>query len=160
MEQVGLSLAQAQTWNIAAMMIFLVSRFICTFMLKFFSPGKLLAALAVTAAILTFGAIMLPGKIGLICLVLISACMSLMFPTIYGIALKGLPAEEAKLGSAGLIMAIVGGALLPLMQGWFIDTIGVRNSFYLPLICFVAIAIFGVRTFTRFEKESNFQTAV
>ncbi|WP_442509983.1 sugar MFS transporter [Novipirellula sp. SH528] len=159
MEQVGLSLAQAQTWNIAAMMIFLVSRFVCTFMLKFVSPGKLLATLAVIAAMLTFGAIMLQGKTGLISLVLISACMSLMFPTIYGIALKGLPAEEAKLGSAGLIMAIVGGALLPLMQGWFIDTIGVRNSFYLPLICFVAIAIFGVRTFTRFEKESNFQTA-
>jgi FHS family L-fucose permease-like MFS transporter len=155
MEQVGLTLAEAQTWNIAAMMIFLVSRFVCTFMLKFVSPGKLLATLAIVAVALTFGAITLPGKIGLICLVLISACMSLMFPTIYGIALKGLPAEEAKLGSAGLIMAIVGGALLPLMQGWFIDQMGVRNSFYLPLICFIVIAIFGIRTFMRFEREST-----
>lgn len=159
MEQVGLTLAEAQTWNIAAMVIFLVSRFVCTFLLKFFSPGKLLATLAIVAAVLTLGAIMLEGKTGLTCLVLISACMSLMFPTIYGIALKGLPAEEAKLGSAGLIMAIVGGALLPLMQGWFIDQIGVRNSFYLPLICFVVIAIFGIRTFARFESESPLETA-
>ncbi|QDT04619.1 L-fucose-proton symporter [Rubripirellula lacrimiformis] len=158
MEQVGLTLGEAQNWNIAAMCIFLFSRFICTFMLKFVSPGKLLAVLAIVAACLTFGAIMLAAKTGLVCLVLVSACMSLMFPTIYGIALKGLPAEEAKLGSAGLIMAIVGGALLPLMQGWFIDEMGVRNSFYLPLICFVVIAIFGFRTFTRYESE-EVQTA-
>jgi FHS family L-fucose permease-like MFS transporter len=77
--------------------------------------------------------------------------MALMFPTIYGIALKNLPSEEAKLGSAGLIMAIVGGAILPLVQGMFVDTIGVRNSFYLPMGCFVFVVIFGVRTFTKFE---------
>ncbi|TWU48724.1 L-fucose-proton symporter [Rubripirellula tenax] len=153
MEQVGLSLGEAQSWNIYAMIIFLVSRFVCTFMLKYVSPGKLLAALAIVAIAFTFGAITLPGKTGLICLILISACMSLMFPTIYGIALKGLPAEEAKLGSAGLIMAIVGGALLPLLQGKFIDELGVRNSFYLPLICFVVIAIFGFRTFMRHDQE-------
>ncbi len=152
MEQVGLTLAEAQTWNIAAMVIFLVSRFVCTFLLKYVSPGRLLAALAIVAIGFTFGAITLEKTPGLVCLVLISACMSLMFPTIYGIALKNLPAEEAKLGSAGLIMAIVGGALLPLLQGKFIDELGVRNSFYLPMICFVVIAIFGVRTATRFER--------
>lgn len=155
MEEVGLTLGQAQNWNIAAMVIFLVSRFVCTFLLRFVSPGKLLATLAFVAVLFTLAAIFLPGRTGLTCLVLISACMSLMFPTIYGIALKGLPAEEAKLGSAGLIMAIVGGALLPLMQGWFIDQIGVRSSFYLPLICFVVIAVFGIRTFTRFEKPAT-----
>lgn len=154
MELAGLSLSEAQGWNIAAMVIFLCSRFICTFMLKFISPGLLLATLAVVAIGLTLGAIVLSAKSGLICLVAISACMSLMFPTIYGIALKGLPPEEAKLGSAGLIMAIVGGALLPLMQGQVIDQLGVRNSFYLPMICFVVIAIFGYRTFTKFEKEN------
>lgn len=152
MEQVGLTLAEAQTWNIAAMVIFLVSRFVCTFLLHYVSAGRLLACLAVVAIAFTLGAIMLPGKAGLICLVLISACMSLMFPTIYGIALKGLPDEEAKVGSAGLIMAIVGGALLPLLQGKFIDELGVRNSFYLPMLCFIVIAIFGIRTFTIFEE--------
>lgn len=153
MEEVGLSLAEAQYWNIAAMVIFLASRFVCTLLLKYVSPGKLLATLAAIAIAFTLGAIFLQGKVGLTCLVLISACMSLMFPTIYGIALKGLPSEEAKLGSAGLIMAIVGGALLPLLQGKFIDELGVRNSFYLPMICFVVIAIFGYRTFTSFEKS-------
>ena len=152
MEEVGLSLSEAQTWNIAAMVIFLISRFICTFILKFYSPGKLLATLAIVAIVFAFGAITLEGTTGLTCLVLISACMSLMFPTIYGIALKGLPAEEAKLGSAGLIMAIVGGALLPLAQAKFIDELGVRNSFFLPLLCFVVIAVFGFRAFMRFEK--------
>ncbi|MEM9364869.1 MAG: sugar MFS transporter [Planctomycetota bacterium] len=153
MELVGLSLGEAQTWNIAAMVIFLISRFVCTFLLKYVSPGRLLSALAICAIGFTLGAILLPAKTGLICLVLISACMSLMFPTIYGIALKGLPPEEAKLGSAGLIMAIVGGAVLPLLQGYFIDTLGVRNSFYLPLVCFAVIAIFGFRTFTRYESK-------
>ena len=159
MELVGLSLSEAQTWNIAAMVIFLISRFVCTFLLKFVSPGRLLAVLALLAIGFTLGAILLPAKTGLTCLVLISACMSLMFPTIYGIALKDLPSEEAKLGSAGLIMAIVGGALLPLMQGYFIDVLGVRNSFYLPLICFVVIAIFGFRTFTRFEARPEASAA-
>lgn len=157
MEQVGLSLGEAQNWNIAAMVIFLVSRFVCTFLLKFVSPGGLLASLAIFAVMLALGAILLPGRTGLSCLVLISACMSLMFPTIYGIALEGLPSDEAKLGSAGLIMAIVGGALLPLMQGWFIDQIGVRNSFYLPLMCFVVIAVFGWRTHQRAQHGQSGQ---
>ncbi len=151
MEQVGLTLGQAQGWNIAGMVIFLTSRFICTFLLNYVSPGRLLATLAAAAVVFSLGAVWLPGKIGLASLVLISACMALMFPTIYGIALKNLPSEEAKLGSAGLIMAIVGGAILPLVQGMFVDTIGVRNSFYLPMGCFVFVVIFGVRTFTKFE---------
>ncbi|MEM9160776.1 MAG: sugar MFS transporter, partial [Verrucomicrobiota bacterium] len=86
MEQVGLDLATAQKWNIAAMIIFLTSRFICTFLLRFISPGKLLFVFALGGFACTAGAIYLPGQTGLACLVGISACMSLMFPTIYGIA--------------------------------------------------------------------------
>ncbi|MEM6473757.1 MAG: sugar MFS transporter [Planctomycetota bacterium] len=153
MELVGLTLAEAQWRNIIAMVIFLVSRWVCTGLLQFISPGKLLCTLAAVAVLLTLGVVFLPAKIGLNCLIAISACMSLMFPTIYGIALDKLPTEEAKLGSAGLIMAIVGGALLPLAQGYFIDALGVRNSFFLPMLCFVVISIFGFRTFTRFERQ-------
>ena len=90
---------------------------------------------------------------GLYCLIGVSACMSLMFPTIYGIALEGLTPNDAKLGSAGLIFAIVGGAFMPLWQGKMIDGSGmqvgsmmlesVRVSFFLPAICFVVIAIYG-----------------
>jgi FHS family L-fucose permease-like MFS transporter len=86
---------------------------------------------------------------GLWCLVGVSACMSLMFPTIYGIALDGL-GEDAKLGSAGLIMAIGGGCFMPPLQGWIMDQSfdaisSTRLSFFLPFICFVVIAIYGLR---------------
>ena len=145
------------------MAIFCTSRFVCTYLLKFVSPGGLLAVLAVGGGLLTAGTIFIEGMLGLYCLIGISACMSLMFPTIYGIALEGL-GEDAKLGSAGLIFAIVGGALMPPLQGRIIDlgndvtgalTIGpmtlpaVSASFILPLGCFVVIAIYGVLTHRR-----------
>jgi len=152
----GMDAATAQRWNIIAMAIFCTSRFITTYMLKFISPGGLLASLAAGGMLLTLGTIFLQGMTGLYCLVGISACMSLMFPTIYGIALRGM-GEEAKIGSAGLIWAIVGGALMPPLQGRIIDmsdlNLGfmtlesVRVSFILPFICFVVIAIYGYRTF-------------
>ncbi|MCO8124882.1 L-fucose:H+ symporter permease [Stieleria sp. TO1_6] len=153
MTLVGLSASEAQNYNIVAMVIFLASRFICTFILKFLSPGLLLGILAVGGGLLTAGAIFVQGLPGLYCLIGVSACMSLMFPTIYGIALSGLSPNDAKLGSAGLIFAIVGGAFLPRYQGAIIDGEGmtiaghalesVRVSFFLPLVCFVVIAIFG-----------------
>ncbi len=156
MTLLGLSAAQAQRYNILAMIIFLTSRFICTFFLKYISPGLLLGILAIGGMLLTLGTIFLQGFAGLYCLVAISACMSLMFPTIYGIALDGLTADDAKLGSAGLIFAIVGGALMPRFQGQMIDmqpftfagtTLeSMRASFVLPLICFVVIAFYGFLT--------------
>ena len=150
---VGLTAAQAQNYNILAMGIFLGSRFICTFILKYMRPGLLLGILAIGGALLTLGAIFLQGMTGLYCLVGVSACMSLMFPTIYGIALHGLSPNDAKLGSAGLIFAIVGGAFMPRWQGSLIDGDGmtiagvalesVRVSFFLPAICFVVVAAYG-----------------
>ncbi|MFC5050883.1 L-fucose:H+ symporter permease [Rubritalea spongiae] len=132
----------SQNYNIAAMSIFLASRFICTFLLKYFTPGKLLMVLALGGMATTLGTIYIGGRPGLYCLVATSACMALMFPTIYGIALEGLK-DDAKLGSAGLIMAIGGGCLMPPLQGAMIDTQGVNLSFYLPFICFVVIALYG-----------------
>ena len=103
---------------------------------------------------------------GLYSLVGVSFFMSLMFPTIYGVSLNGLTEEESKLGAAGLVMAIVGGALMPKLQGMVIDVGGngvadtqlmgvseVNFSFILPLCCFVYIAWFGYKTFKRFESE-------
>ena len=149
----GLSAAQAQNYNILAMSIFLTSRFICTFILRYLNAGLLLGTLAIGGLLLTLGAIFIQGMPGLYCLVGVSACMSLMFPTIYGIALDGLTPNDAKLGSAGLIFAIVGGAIMPRLQGGMIDgptrQIGsfmlesVRISFFLPALCFVVIAIYG-----------------
>ncbi|MFV1967862.1 MAG: L-fucose:H+ symporter permease [Pirellulaceae bacterium] len=153
--ELGMTNAAAQGYNIVAMVIFCTSRFICTFLLKFVRPGALLMVLALGGFVLVLGTIFLPGKPGLYGLVGTSACMSLMFPTIYGIALKGL-GEDAKIGAAGLIMAILGGSVMPPLQGAIIDLetvnlgvlslAAVRVSFVLPLICFVVIAIYGFRT--------------
>jgi L-fucose:H+ symporter permease len=153
--ELGLEKATAQNYNILAMTIFVSSRFVCTFLLKFFSPGGLLMTLALCGFGLIGGVIFIQGMLGLYCLIGVSACMSLMFPTIYGIALKGL-GDDAKLGAAGLIMAIGGGCLMPPMQAAIMDmdafNLGfmtlssTRASFVLPLICFVVIAIFGLRT--------------
>ena len=144
----------SQRYNIIAMMIFCCSRFICTFFLKYINAGKLLGILAGAATVLTAGVICLQGRAGLYCLVGVSACMSLMFPTIYGIALQGL-GEDAKFGAAGLIMAILGGSVLPPLQASIIDKgvvagmPAVNISFILPLICFIIIIIYGYRTFRR-----------
>ena len=151
MTAIGLTASEAQGYNIIAMVIFLSSRFICTILLGFVRPGQLLMLLATGGIALTLGAIFLEGYAGLYSLIGISACMSLMFPTIYGIALKDM-GDDASLASAGLVMAIVGGALMPPIQGSMIDAgsiIGdipsVKTSFLLPLVCFVVIAIFGYR---------------
>jgi FHS family L-fucose permease-like MFS transporter len=151
MTAVGLTAAEAQSYNIIAMSIFLASRFISTFLLGFIRPGLLLMLLAFGGIVMSLGAVFLNGMAGLYSLIGISACMSLMFPTIYGIALKDL-GDDASLGSAGLVMAIVGGALMPPMQATMIDAapiIGaipsVKTSFLLPLACFVVISIYGYR---------------
>ncbi|MCO8120977.1 MFS transporter [Stieleria sp. TO1_6] len=160
MTEVGLSLGQAQSYNIVAMGIFLCSRFICTYLLRFISAGKMLCCFAIGGFFCTVGAIYLQGMAGLWSLVMISACMSLMFPTIYGIALRGLKIEEAKLGSAFLIMSIVGGAVLTKLQGVMITAYDVRTSFWLPAACFLLLALFGFRTFTVHEKDPNVANSV
>ncbi|MCF2947079.1 L-fucose:H+ symporter permease [Paraglaciecola aquimarina] len=157
MTSVGLTASEAQGYNMWAMGIFLASRFICTFLLGFIRPGQLLMVLAVGGFLLTIPVIFVGGYLGLYSLIGISACMSLMFPTIYGIALKGM-GDDASLASAGLVMAIVGGALMPPMQGALIDggelisgIPSVQTSFTLPAICFVMICLFGYRAHTKYK---------
>lgn len=145
------------TWfNVAAMVIFLIGRWIGTWLMKKIDPAKLLMLFGIGGVIMSAGAILLPGMGGLISLVGISAFMSIMFPTIYGIALKDM-GDEAKIGSAGLVMAIVGGALMPVLQGSILDWGGdgfadvqvmgfipeVKFSFILPLICLAVVAWYG-----------------
>ena len=147
----------SQKYNILAMVLFCASRFVCTYLLKFINPGKLLRILAIAAGVLTVGVIFFQDVWGVYCLVAVSACMSLMFPTIYGVALKGM-GDDAKFGAAGLIMAILGGSVLPPVQASIIDLdiIGadfpaVNASFILPFICFVVVAWYGARTFRRMK---------
>ncbi|MEH6548875.1 MAG: L-fucose:H+ symporter permease [Pseudomonadales bacterium] len=151
-DTLGLAPEVASSYNIVAMVIFLCSRFVCTFLMGYVRPSQLLMLLSLAAMAFTLGAIFIGGMAGLYSLIGISACMSLMFPTIYGLALNGL-GEDARIGSAGLIMAIVGGALMPILQGMMIDSgsiIGdihaVKTSFFLPFICFVVVAVYGFRS--------------
>ena len=142
----------SQGYNIMAMLFFICSRFIATYLMKWLKPAKLLAIFAVLGMIFTLGVILFQNRLGLYSLVCVSGCMSLMFPTIYGIALDGL-GDDAKFGAAGLIMAILGGSVLPPIQALIIDqgtVVGmpaVNASFILPFICFIIIAFYGWRTY-------------
>lgn len=148
----------SQQYNIIAMVIFCCSRFICTFLLRYINTGQLLMILAIAGGALVCGVIFMHNIYGLYCLVGVSACMSLMFPTIYGIALTGL-GDDAKFGAAGLIMSILGGSVLPPLQASIIDRgelfgmPAVNVSFILPFICFVVIAIYGQRTYMRSKNK-------
>ena len=141
----------SQTYNIIAMVLFVSCRFLCTWLMKYLQPPKLLTIFAIGGMIATAGVIFLQNRLGLYCLVAVSGFMSLMFPTIYGIALGGL-GDDAKFGAAGLIMASLGGSVLPPLQAWIIDkgTVGflpaVNASFILPFICFIVVCLYGVRS--------------
>ena len=154
-DNLGINKATAQNYNIFAMSMFLCSRFISTFLMKYVNSRVLLAIFGIGAMTCTLGAILIVGMPGLYCLVGISAFMSLMFPTIYGIALENVDSRDTSLGAAFLVMAIVGGALMPPLQGMIIDREvimglpAVNISFVLPLICFLIIIIYGYRSFKK-----------
>ena len=145
----------SQKYNIFAMLLFTVSRFICTWFLRYISAGRLLSILAICAIALSAGAILFTDRNGIYSLVGVSACMSLMFPTIYGIALRSV-GDNVKFAGAGLIMAILGGSVFPLIQALIIDSgielfgrPSINLSFLIPLICFVVIAVYGHRSYIR-----------
>lgn len=155
-EAIGISGDIAANFQLVAFILFTIGRAIGTWMLKFMNSGTMLFIFAILGGSATLGTIFIEGMVGLYCLVAISLFLSVMFPTIYGIALEGLQEEEAKIGAAGLVMAIVGGALMPKLQGIIIDVggVGVNDthilgvyevnfSFILPLICFLFIAVYG-----------------
>ncbi|MCR5821186.1 MAG: L-fucose:H+ symporter permease [Bacteroidaceae bacterium] len=152
-DHLGMNKATAQVFNIVAMSLNLSGRFIGTFIMRYVNTRYLLMVFGICASIFTLGAICIDGRAGLYSLVCISFFMSIMFPTIYGIALENVEAEDTTLGAAFLVMAIVGGALMPPLQGMVIDlgTVGgwpaVNISFCLPLMCFCLIAIYGFNTY-------------
>lgn len=148
----------SQQYNIAALVLFTVFRFICTYFLKYVTPGRLLTILAVIGGVAVLGVMLFTNVNGLYCLVLVSACMSLMFPTIYGIALRGVGESNVKVASAGLIMAILGGSVFPPLQASIIDLkwsfLGLPStnvSFIVPLLCFAVVAWYGHRAYVRHE---------
>jgi len=163
-ESLGIDSVTAGYYQMAAFVLFTFGRAIGTVLLRYFSSGSLLMYFAILAMIFSLGTIFIQNQFGLYSLVGISFFMSLMFPTIYGIALGELTEEQSKVGSAGLVMAIVGGALMPKLQGMVIDIGGhgvadttilgvteVNFSFVLPLFCFGFIAWYGYRVLIKEE---------
>ena len=148
-DRLGINKATAQNYNIFAMSFALCGRFVATGLMRRINPRRLLMIFGIGASLCTLGTILIDGIAGLYCLVAISAFMSLMFPTIYGIALEDVDAQDTALGAAFLVMAIVGGALMPPLQGAVIDLGTILNhpavnvSFALPLICFLVVTRYG-----------------
>jgi len=144
MQELHLNEEEASSYYLAALILFVLARFVCTGLMKYFSPGQLLSALSLLAIGCCLGVIYVGGIIGVISLVGISGCMSLMFPTIYGLAVRGL-GEDTKIGGSGLIMAILGGAVMTALQGQVSDQTGSINlAYWVPLGCFVTISIYGI----------------
>ena len=165
-EGIGIASDVAANYQLAAFILFTLGRILGTYLLKFTNSGSLLGYFAVLGTIAALGTIGLENIAGLYCLVAISFFLSLMFPTIYGIALDGLREDESKIGAAGLVMAIVGGALMPQLQGIIIDMGGVavndikiigvseiNFSFILPAICLFFIAGYGFWVSKRINRE-------
>lgn len=154
-DHLGINKATAQVYNIIAMSLNLIGRFVGTYIMKFVNTRLLLTIFGIGASVCTLGAICIEGMFGLYSLILISLFMSIMFPSIYGIALENVDSQDTKLGAAFLVMAIVGGALMPPLQGIIIDQVvimgypAVNISFVLPLICFLIIIVYGYRSFKR-----------
>jgi MFS transporter, FHS family, L-fucose permease len=145
---VGVPAEHAGWYLQASLIVFLISRFVMTYLLGIFRPTLLLAVMGALGVGLAATGMFSQNMVGLIAIVGISASLSLMFPTIYGVALQGL-GEDTKFGAAGLVMAILGGALLPLVQGRLMDQVGTATAFIVPAICLAFVtcyALFALRT--------------
>ena len=151
MKELGHVEAEAATIYLASIIGFCASRFVYTWLMKYIAPGKLLAAGATLSAISSLVVVLSSGWTAVVALMLVSIFMSLMFPTIYGIALgdvensaKGGHEGDAKIGASGLIMAILGGALLTPLQGMVSDAAGINMSYLVPLGCFVVVLLYAL----------------
>ena len=153
MGELDLNESEAATYYLASLILFTVSRFVCTALLSYISAEKLLAICAIGAATCCLAVITFNGLTGVIALVLISGFMSLMFPTIFGLTITGL-GDDTKIGGSGLIMAILGGAALTAVQGSVSDvTESIKLAFLVPAICFLVIFIYGLRSMSLNSKS-------
>ena len=156
-EKLGISSTRAANFQFIAFILFFIGRGLGTYLLKSIKPEMLIYINSSFAIFFTCGVIFINNELGLYSLVIVSFFMSVMFPTIYGLSLKGLTEEESKLGAAGLVMAIVGGAIMPKIQGQIIDIGGynvddiniiglteINFSFFLPLLCFIYIFSYSI----------------
>lgn len=144
MDELSLNEDDASSYYLASLFLFAACRFVFTGLMKFISPVRLLMITASIAAFCTLIVVFGGGLIGVYALIAISGCMSLMFPTIYGLGMRGLR-DDSKIGGSGLIMAILGGAILPAVQGQISDFVqDISVAFFVPFACFALIVIYTV----------------
>jgi len=141
-QAIGGTAADASIYLQYSLLVFLISRFVMTWLMGYIRPTVLMTILALTGSGLCLFAMLIPTISGIWAIVSVSACLSLMFPTIYGVALQGL-GEDTKFGAAGLVMAILGGAIMPLFQGALIDSFTTAFSYIVPAACFLVVAAYG-----------------
>lgn len=154
MEELQLAEDDASSYYLAALVLFMISRFVFTALMKVIQARTLLLINSLAAVALTLVVIYGSGLVSVYALIAISGCMSLMFPTIYGLGVRGL-GDDTKIGGSGLIMAILGGAVLPAVQGQLSDLMGsISLAFYVPLACFVVIAIYALKE-DKLEKADH-----
>lgn len=145
MDRLHVNEADAASYYTLALVLFFISRFLCTWLMSFIRAEMLLAIMAAIAVALCVVAALSHDMIGVYAVVGVSGCMSLMFPTIYGMGLAGL-GPDTKVGGAGLVMAIVGGAVIAGLQGLLSDLTGsIGLTFLLPAACFAVVMAFGLR---------------
>ncbi|MCF7803622.1 MAG: L-fucose:H+ symporter permease [Candidatus Marinimicrobia bacterium] len=156
MQELAVDEAHASSYYLAALILFTAFRFVNTALMKYIAPGKLLTGSAILGSIATLIVIFGGGMIGVLALVSISAFMSLMFPTIYGLAVKGLDYDDTKIAGSGLIMAILGGAVLTAIQGKISDATGsIHLAYAVPLACFLLISFYGFFGFRRDLQKTS-----
>ena len=148
---------EVQKFTFLSLLFFTIGRICSTWLMRWFSASRMLAFAGVVAMIGIIGTILFTDRNGLYCLVIVSGCMSLMFPTIFGISMQGL-GDHVKVGSAGLIMSILGGSVFPLLQLAIVNSgitmLGVPSinvSFLLALFCFGVVTWYGHQTYVRFH---------
>nr|MBI1230721.1 L-fucose:H+ symporter permease [Cytophagales bacterium] len=158
MVELNMNESDASDYYLISLVLFALSRFLFTGLMKFFKPSILLAISAFAALICCLVVIYSSGMVGVIALVMVSVCMSLMFPTIYGLSAVGL-GNDTKLGGSGLIMAILGGAVITAAQGQVSDITGsIGASYFVPVICFAVVMYFGLNNY--YAKNKTMQAPV
>ena len=140
---VGVPVKNSGWYLQASLILFLISRFVMTWLLGIIRPTKLLFAMGALGVVLCLVAVFVQNMVGLIAVVGISISLSLMFPTIYGVALQGM-GRDTKFGAAGLVMAILGGALLPMVHGKIMDTVGAAEAYIVPAVCLAGVALYAL----------------
>ena len=140
------------TYYIMSLILFVIMRFVCTGLMRFFKPRNILSTLAVMAVVCCIITIYNKGVIGVYALMCISGCMSLMFPTIYGMGIAGL-GDDTKLGGSGMVMAIAGAAVLTQMQAIISDMSNIKVAFWVPTIGFSIIAYYSFVVCRRLDTK-------